>query len=479
MDNAALFLTIHTRYNALKNQNVFWESKAKSKPNVYVKQMIQSLAAMERTQSEAGYMKDEEAQFYVAKGYATAKVKKLTEYATMSTKWRNKLAEFFVKTAPSSAFQTYLAENIPENLEEVWSNECFPILVRFGLGRIRQVIMSLMYPKLREYCLGLPQADFTLYLDTIAKVGFKINMAVFRPKKYTLTRGSRLYQVMPLYSYQQRHIPVSLEGFWYILNSCKKLHPNGMPDLPGRDDFTLEVALDWYWKIFDFSTLNIKSLEVFRKRNFTGSFSTDGVSIDFHVNKIPPSVENDEPPLVDMDIDVENIDLNYNHEELQETQSQGPSRVPAKPSKSNSKSKSKSKSKTNTKGNPKAKRAAKKQSKEEFDKQESKRLVLKDLPDQEELEKTAKVAARIKSIGYDPQFDHVWAIDPGKTNIFTAVDSFGEGAHQIREFTAKEFNHESGHNRFMFERYSNDVFLTPTNNNVETIGKRILPRVEL
>jgi len=70
--------------------------------------------------------------------------------------------------------------------------------------------------------------------------------------------GTRLFSILPLYSYQRRHIPISIHSLYYILSAnpqYRRLFP-GIGLTHVRRNFE-----EYYWKLFNFKKIGIKSLE--------------------------------------------------------------------------------------------------------------------------------------------------------------------------------------------------------------------------
>ena len=77
--------------------------------------------------------------------------------------------------------------------------------------------------------------------------------------------------------------------------------------------------------------------------------------------------------------------------------------------------------------------------------------------EQQELSEEEKCLQRliyyILGLDYDPSHTILWALDPGYTNMFTAVNGYGTDSCEIKKMTSKEFHHKAGHHRMTHERY--------------------------
>jgi hypothetical protein len=64
----------------------------------------------------------------------------------------------------------------------------------------------------------IPQDRIDYLLDRLVpKVASKLRAGTYQPKKYHTPAGARLFSVLPLYSLQKRHMPISGGGFGQLL----------------------------------------------------------------------------------------------------------------------------------------------------------------------------------------------------------------------------------------------------------------------
>ena len=247
----------------------------KYSPHLCIGPMIESLRfTQELIDRSPDIIRPEHSQPFVTKSYCERKVRKLAVFEDMSTRNRRKLSSW-MKIAISSLVPKVQQDPNLQLMDQVISNE------------IHATTLNLV-----ENTPDLP-----IFFNSIRKIVLKIAGNAFHPKIFSRERGKqdwfmvliiylglKIFKILPLYTYQQRFIPISSNSLQTLLNSCKRSHLKAPKT--GYD------SKKWCWKLFNFYKIKITTRQKLLDKNFNGTFSTDGVSICFHFNR-PKSDEED------------------------------------------------------------------------------------------------------------------------------------------------------------------------------------------
>ena len=86
-----------------------------------------------------------------------------------------------------------------------------------------------------------------------------INGGTFQPEKYTDTKGTRLFTLLPVYSFQLRHVQLDMYSFPQLLRKA------GIPIPP---NITQDQFRHLLWSHFDFSNIGINNEEELKSDKF-------------------------------------------------------------------------------------------------------------------------------------------------------------------------------------------------------------------
>ncbi|EPB83449.1 hypothetical protein HMPREF1544_09777 [Mucor circinelloides 1006PhL] len=135
----------------------------------------------------------------------------------------------------------------------------------------------------------------------VARTKASISREEFRPEQYTDPRGARLFNILPIYTLQQRYILLNLSGISRIIKQSR-IRPSVLAN---------EDMKDVCWSLFDMSRIGFRSAndldgKALSDKRFTGAIRTDGIALEFICDR--PSVAA-EAALTPADIATE-IDMN-------------------------------------------------------------------------------------------------------------------------------------------------------------------------
>ena len=190
--------------------------KAKSRPELYLFGMVESLHEMELIHQDANdnpQPRNPDPQNYITIGYAKKKIRKLNEHEFLSTNQRTALSQFMAQCIHNpivmESFAQWLIPVQEEGLnmhdyiislldDQNFLNYAIDFFVNEGIitQAVRRIILHHRFS----------EESALIYLKTIIKIALKIIGGIFTPKQNSIARGNRLFKVMPLYSYQDRFV---------------------------------------------------------------------------------------------------------------------------------------------------------------------------------------------------------------------------------------------------------------------------------
>lgn len=204
----------------------------------------------------------------ISLAYAKKMIKELDCYEFLSTKWRKAIPYFLRQIIGSTTLLAQINELYPVQHELIEDDAALNAVFRL----IRDYGNRFKAGKYINEKLSARDCVF-LYFE-IVKIKDLIRKNAYTPTKIDIKRGTRLFSVMPLFSFQQRCVPIPVIAFWWILR-----------DIPGLDRLKQKTFLnnfiEIYWNVFNFKKIGIKSLESLTRKRLTGFFYTDGFSISF------------------------------------------------------------------------------------------------------------------------------------------------------------------------------------------------------
>lgn len=254
-------------------------------PGIYIPFIIQSLEIMEQQLLNRQMTRPLLPQKRAKPGYLKRKLAKLPCYELLSTRKRRKLLH--------SMF--YLIDAAIDEVNGIGGFghfEDFDQVFEF----IRQHMVELINDEYRSYLNTLHDEQMFFYI--IAKIAFKIMVREFRPKEFSTARGTRLFKILPLYSYQRRFIPVDSHGLQDIQIAMQNRFQDWTPDemqvlLSNSWRGRTMVPSHWAWKFMDTGYLKINTLEKFQSKNYNGTFYSDGYSVCLIFTRVKQNTEMD------------------------------------------------------------------------------------------------------------------------------------------------------------------------------------------
>ncbi|CEP07817.1 hypothetical protein [Parasitella parasitica] len=110
----------------------------------------------------------------------------------------------------------------------------------------------------------------------VARTKAIISREEFRPEQYTDPRGARLFNILPIYTLQQRYVQINLSGISRIIKPSRI-----MPSVSVNEDMK-----DICWSLFDMSRIGFRSRydldgKALSDKRFTGAIRTDGIALEF------------------------------------------------------------------------------------------------------------------------------------------------------------------------------------------------------
>ncbi|CEJ01632.1 hypothetical protein RMCBS344292_15655 [Rhizopus microsporus] len=126
---------------------------------------------------------------------------------------------------------------------------------------------------------NIDKKDIDAAQSFIKTVQARIQDKTFMPLKYTDSRGSRYFSLLPLYKIDSKSIQIDAQSFWKLAKQCDNNIKSGQKN---DNDLTL-----WYFNVFDFSKIGYKTLESLtsRSKEFANVITTDGYAVSFMFKK--------------------------------------------------------------------------------------------------------------------------------------------------------------------------------------------------
>ncbi|KAI9473805.1 MAG: hypothetical protein EXX96DRAFT_610687 [Benjaminiella poitrasii] len=124
--------------------------------------------------------------------------------------------------------------------------------------------------------------------DFVARTKSSVSRNEFRPKQFTDPHGARLFNILPIYSLQQRYVQINLTGISRIIRQSRI-----RPSVTANEDMK-----DVCWSLFNMGHIGFRSRngldrKALSNKSFTGAIRTDGIALEFICERPSHAAETD------------------------------------------------------------------------------------------------------------------------------------------------------------------------------------------
>ena len=444
----------------------FTKKKASTTPHLLIADLVESLKEIKSILEKEKLKENEEYQDFIDRQWINRKMKKLSCFPKVSTRFKRRFRHYLYATVsnlvasiPTSATSSSATSSSATSSSATSSSATDPIETLL-LNECKRLYETLPV-SLLQY---LENDKDTVICSLLFKPALKIIQGTFMPKKSMVSKGTRLFKITPIHSFQQRSITIDKGSLGSILYNLRLKYPDLNPTEGVRDNKFNYIS--WSWKLFDFKRIGFNNEQKLRNK-YDGVFTTDGYSISFIFHRTvcddsiaptttAPSTSIAATPSTSTTAPSTSIAPTA-ETCLFSTETVPSTSIAATPSTSIATTGSRFTANA-TATNTMESMIENNSSSNGYEQKKGKRKRRKKKKKEKEIEKVnienalVKLKSAITTVGHSLN-DIVYGIDPGKNSLITAVSGCDNSPYQVRTLTSKEFYHHAGHHKMTRIRY--------------------------